>query len=243
MAEALVPWLKKIKSHFLLTFFVMGVMLLSVSTRFGQKESKPEAKSEQGQNLSQNISSGPSTAIEQEKLQLEREKHKTNLELEKQKLALEDKKAWISGASVLIPLLLGAISLAFGVWNHNKQAVLQREASNFQAAIQVQLKAAEIVLNAKGPAEVRNKARAMKSLLKEHLPDKFAEEFNPSDFSGKGPSVEGRKELLKLAVEHMDSRDDVVRLWLLLFPGDEWAAKLLKDDSLSVQKREISGAN
>ena len=149
------------------------------------------------------ISNHPKPDIEQQRLALEREK-----------LKVEWFKAWWTGFSILIPLLIAA-----GTFFYNSQN--QRE----QARIDFKLKAAEIVLNAQGPTEAKNKAAAMAALFPDYLPSDFAENFKPLDYGS--PKISTPQiELLTLIIEHPDQRNEIIDMWLHVAPFDKWAEKL-----------------
>ncbi len=149
------------------------------------------------------IADQPKPEIEQQRLALEREK-----------LKVEWFRAWWTGFSILIPLLI-----AVGTFFYNSQN--QRE----QARIDFKLKAAEIVLNAQGPTEAKNKAAAMAALFPDYLPSDFAEDFTPLDYGS--PKISSPQiQLLTLILEHPDQRNEIIDMWLQVAPFDKWAEKL-----------------
>jgi len=87
----------------------------------------------------------------------------------------------------MVPLMVAAFTLALGVWNQNQQARLQRETQERAERAQFELKAAELVLNEKGPVGAKNKAKALQALFPDKLPKDFVSSFNPADFEGKKP--------------------------------------------------------
>lgn len=121
------------------------------------------------------------------RLKLETEQAGFNRQLELQKLEMEKTKAWITGGSMMVPLMVAAFTLALGVWNQNQQARLQRETQERAERAQFELKAAELVLNEKGPVGAKNKAKALQALFPDKLPKDFVSSFNPADFEGKKP--------------------------------------------------------
>jgi len=136
------------------------------------------------------------------------------LEIEREKLRIERFKAWWTGFSILIPLLITAGTLLFNVQNQRAQARLD-----------FKLKAAEILISSPSPTEARNKAAAMAKLFSEELPVNFGENFIPAEYGA--PKIsDSKKFLLTLIVEHPEQRNDIIEMWLKLSPSDTWAADL-----------------
>lgn len=118
------------------------------------------------------------------------------LELEREKIRLERFKVWWTGISIMVPLLVAAVSISFGMWTQSQQAKfqselqvqqakLQLELQSQQARSQFELKAAEIVMNTPSPIGAQTKARALANLFSERLPKNFAESFDPRMYSRK----------------------------------------------------------
>jgi hypothetical protein len=127
------------------------------------------------------------------------------LELEREKVRLERFKAWWTGISIIVPLLVAAISISFGMWSQSKQVMvqseiqaqqaklqsdmqaqqanLQAELQNQQARNQFEIKAAEIVMNTEGPLGALRKAKALANLFPDRLPSNFAESFDPEVYT------------------------------------------------------------
>lgn len=161
------------------------------------------------------------------RLKLDTEQAAFNRRLELEKLDVERMKAWITGGSLMVPLMVAAITFALGVRNQNQQARLQREAQEATERAQFELKAAEVVLDVKGPVAAKNKARALKALFPKRLPDDFVTSFNPSDFEGpKRESYEAKVAFFEVAASHAKDISSVATLWKQLFPGDKWTERL-----------------
>lgn len=136
------------------------------------------------------------------------------LALEREKLKVEWFKAWWTGFSILVPLLI-----AVGTFFYNSQN--QRE----QARVDFKLKAAEIVFNTQGPTEAKNKATAMTTLFPDYLSSDFAENFIPLDYGS--PKISSSQiQLITLIIEHPDQRNEIIDMWLKVAPFDKWAEKL-----------------
>ncbi len=122
-------------------------------------------------------------SLEERKLSLEEKK----LEIEKEKLKVERLKAWTTGGSIVISLLIAALTISFGVWSQHKQTMTQIDLQDKQAKSQFEIKAAEIVMNTNTPRVTHNKAKALLALFPERLPKNFAESFEAGNFSEPAP--------------------------------------------------------
>ncbi len=152
--------------------------------------------------------------INDKKLELEHEK----IQLDKDRLKIDKFKAWWTGISILIPLLVVALTLSFNSWQQ-----IRNSQSEFE------LQAARLIIDAKGPSAAKAKARALAALFPFRLPKsfaKFADEFEPEQYSG--PSVTAKKELMSMIVAEPERKEEIVSIWLKIFPGDVWAKDLLK---------------
>ncbi len=153
------------------------------------------------------------------------------LAIEESKLALERRK---QGFDILIGSLgaLGiAVPLLAAAWTLRDQRINRKE----EAKVQFQLKAAEIAMAARDSTQVQNKARLLKTLFPDWLPDGFAENFNPKSYQ-LGTSMERREGLVKLLAEHPESREEIIRAWDLLFPFDNdnpWFRSLKEDRTVN----------
>ena len=130
---------------------------------------------------------------------------------EDRKARIEIWKGLISGAALLIPLLIGIYSI------------------RAQARTNFELKAAEIVMNAKNVFGVRKRADVLRELFPDKLRQDFADSFDPQKHTSPGPSTESKLELLKLIVAAPEREQEIVDLWRRmytvdkieqLFPGD-----------------------
>lgn len=130
---------------------------------------------------------------------------------EQRKAKIEIWKGVISGVALLVPLLIGVYSI------------------RAQSRMNFELKAAEIVMNARNVFGVRTRADVLRDLFPDKLPPDFADSFDPEKHTSRGPSPESKLELLKLIVAHPEREKDIVQLWRRmyisdgldqLFPGD-----------------------
>lgn len=157
-------------------------------------------------------------------IKLEREKLEYQKELEKQKLDVERLKAWATGGSILIPLILGVFTLAWQTRSANK--LKDREAKD-----QFDLKAAEILFEGDNTRATKNRAKALTVLFPNRFPVNFGDAFEPTQFGG--PRYDAKLEVFKAACEKVNTPLDVYRVWHSLFPGDHWIKPLIPE--LSVQ--------
>jgi hypothetical protein len=136
------------------------------------------------------------------RLRLDSEKYLRDYDLEKQ-------KALWATVSVSIPLLLAVLAYLFQVYARKRDEALQFE-----------LKAAEIVMNARDANEARKKAQAMTQMFPHRLPalETALVKSEKEPFPYFGPAVEVREELLKVLAEHPESRREIIRAWQIMFP-------------------------
>jgi hypothetical protein len=163
---------------------------------------------------------GASSTRSPESIELEKLKFEFEKGLEANKLAIEREKMWITGGSLLIPLLLGVITLAWQSWTTAKQK--ERDASDA-----FELKAAEIIFKSESPLAARNIARAIAFLYPNRLPKEFAKAFDPKQFTGGGARYEAKLEVFKAACAKVQTPDQVYNIWFKIFPGDEWIKPLV----------------
>jgi len=163
--------------------------------------------------------------IVSETTRLEREKFEHQKTLEEQKLEVERLKAWLTGGSILIPLLLGVITLA---WQSRTAAKLKdREAKD-----SFELKAAEIVFTGDSTRATKNKAKALTILFPDRFPQNFGDAFEPTQFGG--PRFEAKLEVFKAACTKVNSPEEVYQIWHQLFPADNWIKPLLPNTQLNM---------
>jgi hypothetical protein len=183
------------------------------------------ALTDQGVPMTEPVNAQPedhSFIIEREKLELEREK----LDFEKQKFNVERSKLrWNWSVIVTILAALATVAAAtitarFGI-----------ESQNEQAKSQFEIKAAEIVLQTRSPEEASDKAKALKSLFPNRLPENFAESFDPTKLASYSPDIISEKlELLKLLEgKKAPEMKRIVELWTILYPEDQAGFNILEN--------------
>jgi hypothetical protein len=121
---------------------------------------------------------------------------------EQRKAQIEIWKGVISGIALLVPLLIGVYSI------------------RAQSRMNFELKAAEIVMNARNVFGVRTRADVLRELFRDKLPRDFSDSFDPKKYAQRGPSTESKLELLKLIVAHPEREKEIVQLWRRMYTGD-----------------------
>ncbi len=140
------------------------------------------------------------------------------LALERERLEVEKMKAKWTAVSVVVPLLAAIFTVAFGLWSNHQQAKSQFEA-----------KVAEVVMQSPSPQEALGRAQTFMAMFPDRLPKNFAKAFDTDQFTNHQVGVaESKKEFLKLLVDKGLTKEEIVKVWKHLFPGDEW----VKDFSL-----------
>jgi hypothetical protein len=152
--------------------------------------------------------------FELERLQFEvsQEQERQKLELGHERLRVERFKAWWTGVTVVIPILLAVGTIAAGLWT---QAAAART--------QFELKAAEIVFAGNDPYISAGKANALREIFRDRLPEGFGVTFEPSRFAG---DASNKKYLLELLSKDFKNRKEIIRLWRVLYPNDEVAKEV-----------------
>ncbi|WP_409415728.1 hypothetical protein [Flavobacterium sp. PS2] len=144
---------------------------------------------------------------------LEKQKFEFEKLNEKRKAEYELIKALITGFSLLIPLLLG-------IYTVRSQIKSARELKKIESENLFALKAAEIVMSAKNAHGIKSKAEVLLAIFKDRLPENFISSFDPKNYHNPGPSSESKLELLKLINNNPEKEEDIVKLWLRMYPGD-----------------------
>lgn len=91
---------------------------------------------------------------------------KIKLKMDHDHIRIEHFRTWGTIFSIVIPLLVGIITIFYGVWSENERAK-----TNFE------IKAVEIVMNASSPQSATNKAIVLSELFPDRLPKNFKEKM------------------------------------------------------------------
>ena len=140
-------------------------------------------------------------SLDERRLALDKQKYEQDHELERQK------NFW-SIVALAGPLIAGVAAYIFQIWTRKREEALQFE-----------LKAAEIVMNARDTNEAKNKAELLTMLFRGRL-QALELALGKEQFPYFGRSVERREELLKTLAQYPETRADVIRAWELFFPWD-----------------------
>ena len=147
-------------------------------------------------------------------------------QMENRKFNLEIFKSVLTAASIALPLLVGFYAI-------HRQVKTAFEIKEVEAKNSFELKAAEILLNSKTPGHLHNKAKVLLKLFpKAPLPVEFTElvnTFNPNEFAG--PSIEWKVEFFKTVAANYAQKENIVKLWRQLFPGDQWIERFETTES------------
>jgi hypothetical protein len=144
---------------------------------------------------------------EAEKIGIERDR----LELEKTKLVSEEKRAKWTTLSVVVPLLAGLATVAFGFWSTKEQA-----------RAQLRLEVAKAIMSAPTVSETLDRAQLLKGLFPTDAGDIVRVEDKPRSDAWVTPS---QRELFRaMAARDMKPRQ-ILDLYIALFPEDDWASR------------------
>ena len=146
--------------------------------------------------------------IEREKLAFEAAKWEQTLILEREKLALERRNSLLSPLSLVIPLLVVALTI---VANTRAQEGADRAA--------FQLKVTEVILQARSVTESSNRADGLAALFPERLPPEFSKRLEP--LKAKLRQNWDKRGLLDILIASpRERRREILELWLLFYPND-----------------------
>jgi hypothetical protein len=157
--------------------------------------------------------SGGFTSVEEAELGLAREKLEFDRFNENRKARYELYKTGATALALVIPLLVAAYTVS-------RQVRSSERLKAVEAKYLFELKAAEIVMSAKNPIGVRNKARVLQALFPDRLGAEFARSFEPEAFSFPGPGQDFKVELFRLMIQYPDREQEITDLWFRMFPGD-----------------------
>jgi hypothetical protein len=183
------------------------------------------------------------SAIQRERLELEKEKfvwdragEKEKLDLERSKLKIEESKVLWSALSTIVPLLGVLFTIVYSVWSFKKQSALQIAAQNESAKLNFEIKAAEIAFGGSSPQAVLNRGGALKAIFGNRLPEGFLTRFDPATFGGDKEAPEEKKFFLELLVKYPERKKEIEGYWRQLFPGDDrWLSRVKFDDQTKAQ--------
>jgi len=144
--------------------------------------------------------------IEKEKLQLEKEK----IEIERQRLKNETAGKYITGVSILLPLITAVLILLIQKRNTEKLQELQSNAD-------FQIKAVEIILASKSTKAAKERAIILMTLFPQRIPQSFVDAFT-KNIKFPGLAYQEKKlELFKALAANLEKRKEVQRIFNMVY--------------------------
>ena len=152
-------------------------------------------------------------SLERERLAIEREK----LAIERAKLSLEANKTKWTAIGTGLPLLGILATLIVAQINQRRQ--FERD---------IEMKAAELVINSKDPDDATGRLRALRQVLPQYA-TRFRAGVDSVYTYGCPDSVgstDSSKELLKLIAARPEMADRIKAAWQTSFPCDAWVSTI-----------------
>lgn len=159
-------------------------------------------------------------------MDLARQQFEFQKEIENRKLGIEKQKAWLTGGSILLPLVLGSFGVylqvrsAFKLKGQELRKAQELKELEFRSAFE--LKVAEIVLNSTSPRVGKNKAEALQGLFPNRLPDDFADKLQERILVPTGTqrplAFEHTQILIQMLVDNIGKEREVIGLWRKVYP-------------------------
>ena len=155
--------------------------------------------------------------IEKEKIDIERRK----LHYEEGKLQVEKYKAKWTAIGIIIPIIVAALTIGYGIWGQ-----VQTAKANFAA------KAADIAIRGDIPNLYSSKAKAevLQKLFPQYLSVNFSDKFSFEEAGEKDMLIREndkngediRLDLVKLLIQNPNDQVEIIKLWWKLYPEDHW---------------------
>lgn len=169
------------------------------------------------------------TRLQRERLEFDKDKAKSDAERAEKTIKVEESKVFWSALATGVPLAVGVIAIAAGVWNQNRQARNQFE-----------LKAAEIIFSGTTPQAVLRRGKALKAIFGTNLSRDFLSDFKPENIGDPKEPSEQKLAFLDHVLKTPDKQADIVKLWFALFPGDfRWLARFAPEQFKDLEFPEI----
>jgi len=161
-----------------------------------------------------------SVTMELERAKLDHQKEQAAIQVR-----LQQRQIWVSAIATAVPLLVAALTLAVGVYNQSRAS-----------RAQFQLKAAELIMAAEGPAAARDRVKAMQQLFGDQLSPAFGDSVWQTIGA---PGRDRKMALLELLAAHPANRLDILRSADVLFPETDFikALRALSTDSSKAGQR------
>jgi hypothetical protein len=156
--------------------------------------------------------------LEKQKIQFEREKSIKDLEFQRERFYKEQKSEKIKTISTALSIIIPLIVIGLTI-NSNLDLQARQAEYNFE------LKAAELVMDAKTPIGTQHKAMALQRLFPRYLSDNFGRNFDPSSYSIDQDAIdrENKNDFLQMLIQNGNlSTKELINWYVLLFPEDKW---------------------
>lgn len=142
--------------------------------------------------------------------------------IDRENLRVESDKAAWAAIGVVLPILGGLGTVAYGVWSLRKSIEAQ-----------FGVKAAEVILQGENSREALGRARFLRAIFGELLPRGFTQRVKEYEAGKHGPvrggspgAIMAKKEIIKLLAERPEQRAQILADWRALFPDDEWVSRI-----------------
>lgn len=215
--------------HKRLTIFVVlvGALLQQGAIANGEQRSQSSKPLAQ-KGTSTSTSDSGDLLLQRERLELDKQKFLSDTNIENKKLEVERDKVQVerstskwSAFSAVAPLTIALGTLVFSIWSFHRQGRVQSSMQLEAAKLQFEIKAAEIAFSGKTATAVVNRAKALKIIFPDRLPDDFTKGFSPTDFGANKEPSDEKKVFLDFILKYPGREAEVVALWAQLFPGDQ----------------------
>ena len=163
-------------------------------------------------------------------LELARQQFDFQKAIENEKLKTEKLKAWLTGGSILLPLMIGVLGAYWQIRSaftlKAKDLESARQLKELEVKNAFELKAVEIALNNTSPGVGVAKAKALSQIFPHRLPEDFVSKFEPiakTDPNAKKHfSYEDKLELIRLLASNSEHEKEIIQWWGIMFPWHKW---------------------
>jgi hypothetical protein len=150
------------------------------------------------------------TPFEQETIAVEREK----LALEHKKLDLEKGKGRETRLTIAAPVVVALLTVGFGFWTSDQQAQREYQATIFKT-----------VADTGNADDAIDKLKFLKKVFPDGFPASIPDYPSPQDAWGPSGDFKPKETFIDEMREAGASPAQVLALWRVLLPADDWAKK------------------
>lgn len=189
-------------------------------------------------------------SLEQQRLELDRQKQsdqlklqEAELEFKRDQLRVQKSQVIWSALSTIIPLIAVLFTIIYNAWSFRRQTEQLNEHRTQDAALQFELKAAEIAFAGGTPLAVRDRAKVLKTMFDKRLSDNFLVDYDPMMFGEREGNLESKKFFLELLLKYPkpEQQYETLCFWKELFPGDvEWLSRVNLSPHLRPSKEVLT---